>query len=55
MIALAGIVMLFLVPFVWALLRRSVGLPMFGKPTVEQIEEPAASESQPSVESSTQL
>ncbi len=55
LIALAGIVMLFLVPFVWALLRRSVGLPMFGKPTVEQIEEPAASESQPSVESSTQL
>jgi hypothetical protein len=36
--------MLFLIPLVWALLRRSVGLPMFGKPTVEQIEGPAASE-----------
>ncbi len=44
-IALLGAVMLFLAPFIWGLLRRSVGLPMFGKPTVEQIEEPAASES----------
>ena len=43
-IGLVGIIMLFLIPIVWALLRRSVGLPMFGKPTVEQIEEPAASE-----------
>jgi uncharacterized membrane protein YfcA len=48
-IALVGVIMLFLIPLVWALLRRSVGLPMFGKPTVEQIEGPAASESQPSV------
>ena len=48
-IALVGVIMLFLIPLVWALLRRSVGLPMFGKPTVEQIEEPAASESQLSV------
>ena len=39
-IALVGVIMLFLIPLVWALLRRSVGLPMFGKPTVEQIEEP---------------
>jgi uncharacterized membrane protein YfcA len=43
-IALVGVIMLFLIPLVWALLRRSVGLPMFGKPTVEQIEGPAASE-----------
>jgi uncharacterized protein len=48
-IALVGVIMLFLIPLVWALLRRSVGLPMFGKPTVEQIEGLAASESQPSV------
>jgi uncharacterized membrane protein YfcA len=39
LIALVGVLMLFLVPLVWGLLRRSVGLPMFGKPTVEQIEE----------------
>jgi uncharacterized protein len=45
LIALLGITMMLLSPFVWALLRRSVGLPMFGRPTVEQIEEPAASES----------
>jgi hypothetical protein len=43
-IALIGVIMLFLIPLVWSLLRRSVGLPMFGKPTVEQIEGPAASE-----------
>jgi hypothetical protein len=48
-IALVGVIMLFLIPLVWALLRRSVGLAMFGKPTVEQIERPAVSESQPSV------
>jgi len=45
LIALLGTTMLLLAPCVWALLRRSVGLPMFGRPTVEQIEEPAASES----------
>jgi uncharacterized membrane protein YfcA len=39
LIAAVGVVMLLLVPFVWGLLRRSVGLPMIGKPTVEQIEE----------------
>jgi uncharacterized protein len=39
LIAGVGIVMLFLVPLVWGLLRHSVGLPMTGKPTVEQIEE----------------
>jgi uncharacterized protein len=39
-IGLVGVVMLFLIPLVWALLRRSVGLPMLGKPKIEQIEEP---------------
>ena len=47
LIALVGVVLLFLVPFVWGLLRRSVGLPMFGTPTVEQIEEPQTADSQP--------
>lgn len=44
-IALVGVLMLLLAPLVWGLLRRSVGLPMFGNPTIEQIEEPALSES----------
>ncbi|MGI8614465.1 MAG: sulfite exporter TauE/SafE family protein [Nocardioidaceae bacterium] len=39
LIALVGVGMLVVVPFVWGLLRRSVGLPMFGDPTVAQIEE----------------
>jgi uncharacterized protein len=39
LVALIGVVMLVLVPLVWGLLRQSVGYPMFGKPTVEQIED----------------
>lgn len=46
LIALVGVVMLLLVPLVWAGLRRNLGLPMFGKPTVEQIEEPSGAETQ---------
>jgi uncharacterized membrane protein YfcA len=45
LIALVGVAMVFLLPLVWGLLRRSVGFPMFGKPTVEQIED-----SEPSVQ-----
>lgn len=45
LIALTGVFLLFLIPLVWALLRRSLGLPMFGKPTIEQMEEPSAGES----------
>lgn len=41
-IGLAGIALVGLVPIVWGGLRRSVGLPMFGKPTVAEIEEPGA-------------
>ncbi|MGH3472334.1 MAG: sulfite exporter TauE/SafE family protein [Nocardioidaceae bacterium] len=37
-IALTGLVLVILMPFVWGLLRRGVGLPMFGTPTVAQIE-----------------
>ncbi len=46
LIGLIGAAMLVLVPFVWGLLRRSVGLPMFGTPTVEQLEEHETAESQ---------
>jgi uncharacterized membrane protein YfcA len=48
LIALVGVAMLFVVPLVWGLLRRGVGLPMFGKPTIEQIEEPETPEPRPS-------
>ncbi|MGI8993097.1 MAG: sulfite exporter TauE/SafE family protein [Nocardioidaceae bacterium] len=41
-IGLAGIALVGLVPIVWGGLRRGVGLPMFGKPTVAEIEEPGA-------------
>ena len=38
LIAGIGIAMLVLVPLVWGVLRRGVGLPMFGSPTVAEIE-----------------
>ncbi len=38
LIGVIGIVMVFLVPLIWGLLRKREGLPMFGAPTVEQIE-----------------
>jgi len=34
-----GLAMLFLVPLVWGLLRRHHGLPMFGPPSVAQLED----------------
>jgi uncharacterized membrane protein YfcA len=37
-IALVGIAMIVLVPLVWGLLRRREGLPMFGAPTVAELE-----------------
>jgi uncharacterized protein len=37
-IALVGVALLVVVPIVWGLLRRSHGLPMFGTPTVQEIE-----------------
>jgi uncharacterized protein len=47
LIAFVGLVTLVLVPIVWGLLRRGQGLPMFGAPTVAELEgerrrEPAA-------------
>ena len=40
LIGVIGLVMLFVVPFVWGLLRRQQGLPMFGAPTVAELEDP---------------
>jgi hypothetical protein len=40
LIAVSGIVVLVALPLVWGLLRRGQGLPMFGSPTVAQIEDP---------------
>lgn len=39
LVAVVGLVMLLLVPLVWGVLRRQQGLPMFGAPTVSEIEE----------------
>jgi uncharacterized membrane protein YfcA len=38
-IAIVGLVVLLAVPFVWGLLRKQLGMPMFGTPTVAEIEE----------------
>ncbi len=40
LIGVIGLVMLVVVPFVWGLLRRQQGLPMFGSPTVAELEDP---------------
>jgi uncharacterized membrane protein YfcA len=39
LITLFGVVLVFAVPVVWGFLRRGVGLPMFGAPTVAEIED----------------
>jgi len=38
LVAVIGLVMLVVVPFVWGLLRKQQGLPMFGSPTVAELE-----------------
>jgi uncharacterized protein len=38
LVALVGVAMVVLVPVVWGLIRRTEGLPMFGAPTVAQLE-----------------
>ena len=38
LIAAIGIAMLVLVPIVWGLIRKTQGLPMFGSPTVAELE-----------------
>ena len=40
LIAGVGVAMLVLVPLVWGFLRKEQGLPMFGAPTVAQLEDP---------------
>jgi uncharacterized protein len=35
-----GLAMVVLVPLIWGLLRKEQGLPMFGAPTVAQLEDP---------------
>lgn len=39
LIALVGVAMLVLVPFIWGLLRKGQGLPMFGAPTVAELDD----------------
>ena len=41
LVAGVGIATLVLVPLIWGLLRRGQGLPMFGAPTVAQLEDPS--------------
>ncbi len=40
LIAIVGVALLIAVPFVWGLLRRQAGLPMFGAPSVQELEDP---------------
>jgi hypothetical protein len=40
LIAVIGFAMLVLVPLIWGVLRRGQGLPMFGAPTVAELEAP---------------
>ena len=41
LIGVVGLVMVVLVPLIWGVVRRSTGLPMFGSPTVAQVEDPS--------------
>ncbi len=41
LIAGIGLAMIVLVPLVWGVIRRTQGLPMFGSPTVAELEDPA--------------
>ena len=38
LVAVVGLVMVVVVPLIWGLLRRQQGLPMFGSPTVAELE-----------------
>jgi uncharacterized protein len=40
LVAMVGLSMLVVLPLVWGVLRLTTGLPMFGSPTLEQIEDP---------------
>lgn len=41
LIAVVGLAMVVLVPLIWGFLRREQGLPMFGAPTVAELEDPS--------------
>jgi len=41
LIGVVGLVMVVLVPLIWGLVRRTTGLPMFGSPTVAELEDPS--------------
>ena len=41
LVVLVGLGMLALVPLAWGVLRRTTGLPMFGRPTLAEVEDPA--------------
>ena len=41
LVAVVGLVMVLLVPLVWGIIRRTQGLPMFGSPTVAELEDPS--------------
>ena len=36
-----GLAMVVLVPLVWGVIRRTQGMPMFGSPTVAELEDPS--------------
>jgi uncharacterized protein len=40
LIALVGVAMIVVMPFVWGLIRQTQGLPMFGAPTVAELDGP---------------
>jgi hypothetical protein len=39
LVAFVGLALIVLLPLVWGLVRRTEGLPMFGAPTVAQLED----------------
>ncbi len=41
LVVAVGLVMVLLVPLIWGVIRRTQGLPMFGSPTVAELEDPA--------------
>ncbi len=41
LVAVVGLVMVVLVPLVWGIIRRTQGMPMFGHPTVAELEDPS--------------
>jgi uncharacterized protein len=41
LVAVVGLVMVVVLPVVWGVIRRLTGLPMFGAPTLAQVEDPS--------------